>query len=101
MSKLYPRPGDIAVVRLRIVRVGDERIVGLSDRGEEVTLTDDDHYAIEPKLEVGEKIYDSDGLSGEVLKVRGHTAVILWDNGTVMASVPIADVEREREFEEV
>jgi len=46
----------------------------------------------EPHFEVNEAVVHTDGSLGEILKVRGSTAVVLWEGGGVDDKVPLSDL---------
>jgi hypothetical protein len=97
MSVLYPHVGDFVLVRLPIIeatRTANGAVTVATAGGIRVLLTDADGYTVEPKLKVGERVYDPDGNKGEVLRQRGAFAIILWTNGSVNADVPVVDLER-------
>ena len=50
--------------------------------------------AHEPHFEDGQRVRDLDRGDGVILKVRGYTAIVLFDNGQVGDSVLLADLSR-------
>lgn len=79
------RKGDHVTIRAEVTLFVDPNDTSLyvTVDHQNFTVEPRDIVAHEPNFAVGERVFDLDDNSrvGEILKVRGNTAIVLWDGG--------------------